>query len=139
MRSAEKRPFGEWPPATSGDVAITITRHAVARYAERARAVGAPRRLSEELRGRVADAIQESALFPAGETHLVPVLGRRDWLCLIVKVSGPAEKPYAVVVCTVLTKAMAIETFGHVVGLLDALCATRAGVASMRSVSGAAG
>jgi hypothetical protein len=138
MRSADRQAFGERACASDG-VEITITRHAVARYAERARAGGSPRRLAEELREYVADAIQRSALLPAGDAHLVPVLGRARWFCLIVKVSGPTEKPYAIVVCTVLTKAMAIETFGHVIGLIHALCASRVAAAGMRTSMAAAG
>ena len=65
MRSSKKRASGERSVA-DGDTEITITQHAIARYAERARVGGSPRRLAEELRDHVRDALEERAFFPDG-------------------------------------------------------------------------
>jgi hypothetical protein len=101
---------------------VTVTRHAVERFGERGRTVAAAH-VIDKLRALVMLAIEEDRLLEVGDgSHLVPIRGPRGWLCLVVGIDGPRLKPYAVVVYTVLTWAMAIETFGHVAGLIRATC-----------------
>jgi hypothetical protein len=77
--------------------------------------------VTTELRRRLLVAIEEGALLAAGtDAYLLPLRGPRGWLCLVVGIDGPREKPYAAIVYTVLSWAMAVETFGHVPGLLSA-------------------
>ena len=51
---------------------------------------------------------------------LLAILTTTGIICLVVGIEGPCTKPYAAIVYTVLTWPMAVETFGHVPGLLTA-------------------
>jgi hypothetical protein len=111
---------GRREPREIAEPRVTVTRHAVNRYLERGRLARSAWRLETELRGRVLEGISEGALLAAtGDVHLLPLrTPRGPWLCLVLGVRGPAVKPHRVIVYTALTHTMAIETFGHVTGLI---------------------
>jgi hypothetical protein len=104
-----------------GAVTVLVTRHAVRRYAERAR-VETPAELAEsELRDEVREAIVDGRLLSAGAgVHIVPFRSRRAWLCLILRVN-PHPGVRRLIVFTVLTQTMAVRTFGHVIGLISSM------------------
>jgi hypothetical protein len=104
---------------------VIVTRHAIKRYGQRGRTL-ATTWVRRQLRDLVLLAVEEDRLLDAGNgTHLVPVQGPRGWLCLVVGIKGPRLKPHPAVLYTVLTLAMAIETFGHVPGLISATTGER--------------
>jgi hypothetical protein len=100
---------------------VTVTRHAVKRFSERGRTI-LTGSVEATLRNLVEHGIDEDRLLEVEDgTHLLPVRGPQEWLCLVVGIDGPRLKPYAAVVYTVLTSSMAIEAFGHVTGLISAM------------------
>ena len=100
---------------------ITVTRHALDRYAERARLRAPAAALEATLRDHVLRGIAHGCVLRASaEIHLLPLQSPRgSWLCLIMRLTGQAANPAAVFVYTILTEDMAIKTFGHVIGLID--------------------
>jgi hypothetical protein len=65
------------------------------------------------LRAAVQDAVDRQELQQADRsTFLTPVDdGSPEPLWAVLSVSGPIEKPFAIVVCTVLTSAMVTRSF----------------------------
>lgn len=109
----------------ASDPSVHVTRHAIERYAERAWRRGNDGRLASEILEGVRSAVDLGLLFAAGgTTYLAPVtVPAGSAACAVLDVSGPAEKPFAITVCTVLTISMAVTTFGHLPGLVPAMAA----------------
>jgi hypothetical protein len=105
---------------------VIVTRHALDRYSERARAEVAAHRAAE-MTGHVLEGLEEGSILRAATgIHLLPVRSSGGrWLCLVLGVKGTIEEPHSVIIYTVLTQAMAIETFGHVIGLIGAMSGPR--------------
>lgn len=117
MREARRQASDEMP--------VHVTQHAIERYAERTWRRGNDGRLASEIMGGVRRAVDLGHLFAAGgPTYLAPVpVPARSPACAVLDVRGPAEKPFAVTVCTVLTMSIAMATFRHVPGLVPAMAA----------------
>ena len=92
---------------------ITITRHAVDRHLLRSRRAARRDQVARRLQTEVQAAVDAQNLrHVKGSTFLASIEdGSREPLWAVLDVGGPAEKPYRVVVCTVLTSAMVTRSF----------------------------
>jgi hypothetical protein len=113
---------------TSAETSIHVTQHAIDRYGQRTRRRISEGRTTSEIIEEVVTAIDLGLLFAAGKlTYLAPLTtGVGSPVCAVLEVLGPAEKPIAVTVCTIVTMPMTVATFGHVPGLLSAMSAVQA-------------
>jgi hypothetical protein len=103
-------------------IPVSVTRHAIERYETRGRRYATPRRLEREIADSILAEIDLGALFRVGRGIHLAVFGMdQRRLCAVLGVAGPAEKPFAVKVFTVLTAEMAVATYGHLSGLIEAL------------------
>jgi hypothetical protein len=92
---------------------ITVTRHAVQRHLLRSRRRATEHDVVKRLRTAVQDAVDQSALEQVGRSTFLAAVndGGSDPLWAVLDVSGPSQKPFAIVVCTVLTSAMVTRSF----------------------------
>jgi hypothetical protein len=104
-------------------VAVSVSRHAVHRYADRGGSHVSPAAMEREIKKCILDAIDSGMLLNVGRnTHLAP-LKAKDVVksFAVLKVAGPVEKPFAITVCTVITAEMAINSFTFATGLMHML------------------
>jgi len=94
-------------------LAITVSLHAIQRHLLRSRTAGSHESVVSRLRTAVQGAVDRQELQRADRsTFLTPVHdGSHEPLWAVLSVSGPIEKPFAIVVCTVLTSAMVTRSF----------------------------
>jgi hypothetical protein len=93
--------------------AITVTRHAVQRHLLRARTTTSREGVVSQLRCAVQDAVDRQDLQQIDRSTFLAAVddGSPEPLWAVLDVSGPTEKPFAIVVCTVLTSAMVTRSF----------------------------
>jgi hypothetical protein len=104
---------------------ISVTRHAIQRYLARGLRHATSRQIEREIGTSVLAEIDFGTLFRVtGRTHLAVIATERRRLCAVLDVEGPVEKPFAITVCTVLTAEMAINSYGHLPGLIEAVDGT---------------
>jgi hypothetical protein len=97
---------------------VTVTRHAIDRYYQRG-GRGDPLKV---ISGAVLDAASRGLLFEAAPgTYLAPIRQRGRPMCAVVGLKGPPEKPFSISVQTVLNEAMALRSFGHLIGMFGSL------------------
>jgi hypothetical protein len=99
-------------------VAISV-RHAVRKYSVRGGSHISP----AAMENCILDAIDSGMLLNVGRNTHLALLKPKDVVksFAVFKVAGPAEKPFAITVCTVLTAEMAINSFAFATGLMHML------------------
>ena len=90
---------------------LTITRHATRRFCQRAQ-VQNQRAAARHLTTAMDDAVQNETLIHC--TRDLYGVSLDNDLVALCAITGPPQKPIAVVIITVLTSVMAITSFRHV-------------------------
>ena len=107
MRSSSRQAFRDSEPA------ITVTRHAIQRHLLRAGTGASQESVARQLRAAVQEAVDRQDLRPIDRSTFLAAIYNtsREPLWAVLRVDGPSEKPFAIVVCTVLTSAMVTRSF----------------------------
>lgn len=107
------------------DLVIRVTRHAAQRFRERGCPGASIDRSYATLTKAVAGAVHEGGLIPVDRNGCVtpiPINAHRT-VFAVLEISGPVEKPWGVVVWTVLSEAMVLRSYGHLVAVGASVCA----------------
>lgn len=107
------------------DLVIRVTRHAAQRFQERGYPGASIDRSSATLTRAVAAAVHAGALVPVdrnGCVVAIPINAHRT-VFAVLEISGPIEKPWGVVVWTVLSESMVLRSYGHLVAVGASVCA----------------
>lgn len=107
MRSSSRQDVRDSEPA------ITVSRHAIQRHLLRARMAAGQESVARQLRVAVQEAVDRQDLRQIDRSTFLAAIynASREPLWAVLRVSGPSEKPFAIVVCTVLTSAMVTRSF----------------------------
>ena len=106
-----------------GAIDISISRHAVQRFKERANGHMTDRLAKRMMRNQFLNSVfTEKLLWVEDDTFLLPIIIKnRESLVVVGKCEDASIKCPQYTLVTVITSDMACQTYGHAIGLIPAL------------------